>query len=548
MAVGIGVGDILKLTKIIKETIENIYEAPTELRKLGERVDVVEINLHSINKLLLDAAAGNTQSIVKEVERITEVLHKIKDIVKKYKNTNGWRNSFDRAKYGIWEKGGVGDLTNELEQRTQNLTFSLVIQILILTNQMRPQIDQIFTSTLLQQENTRNHGPVNEKTATLSRTPSSGSKSSILVTNQIDQVQDILEKILDSEKPSLIPSPSYQGDMSIEREIEIQLEQAGIDTKLIRKLIDSISKQRKQIAHPEDIDPISYIGGRNRLEIPKGWIMVVDKCNEDRSIIAQTYLELVRAWTVNCTGEWLFNRVESAGVQVETDFSRRAWKSKSQPLVKGGNSPEKAALQAISGKDSHFQSEEKHDILERIAQHKSRGIDHWHFRKYEYMLCFDKSAYETLKMLAKRCEEKYGHMACYTNLSKIILVKDIKQTTAMSNLDTRDTKKLVEGVKDAIKSFLTTEYGWQKPLIPIADGPFRTKQIVVPNDDIRLPLDERESKLSGVAAKTDCRIRVTDEKFDGQLLSITGRKENLSLASAVLREVLLQDTAKLQLG
>ena len=103
-----------------------------------------------------------------------------------------------------------------------------------------------------------------------------------------------------------------------------------------------------------------------------------------RSIIAQTYLEFVRIWTVNHSGEWLFNRVESAGIQVETKFARRASKSQSKLLVKGGNSPEKAALEAISGKDSFFRSEEKNDILARIAQHRSRGMDNWHFRKFEY--------------------------------------------------------------------------------------------------------------------------------------------------------------------
>lgn len=79
---------------------------------------------------------------------------------------------------------------------------------------------------------------------------------------------------------------------------------------------------------------------------------------EVRSIIAQTYLKLIRVWTVNNSGEWLSNRVESAGVQVETKFSRRSLKSQSKFLLKGGIAPESAALKAISGKDSFFRSEE----------------------------------------------------------------------------------------------------------------------------------------------------------------------------------------------
>lgn len=106
----------------------------------------MESNLQAINELPTDAVAGNTQNIVRQVKEIGEVLGKIRDVVIKYENTDGWKNAFSRAKYGIWEKGGVGDLVAKLEQRTRDLTFSLTIQILLVTNQMRPQIDQIFTS------------------------------------------------------------------------------------------------------------------------------------------------------------------------------------------------------------------------------------------------------------------------------------------------------------------------------------------------------------------------------------------------------------------
>jgi len=284
---------------------------------------------------------------------------------------------------------------------------------------------------------------------------------------------------------------------------------------------------------------------------------------EVRSIIAQTYLELIRVWTVNHNGVWLFNRVESAGVQVETKFARRAWKSKSKSLVKGGNSPEKAALEAISGKDSYFRSEAKNDILARIAQHKSRGIDNWHFRKYKYMLCFDKPVYEALTMLAECYRERYGDLPSYTNLSKIILVKDVKSKTAAANLDASDTSKLVKSIKDVksktaaanldasdtsklvksikdgIKSFLHSEYDWQRPPSSITDGLYGTKQIVLPTGDIKLSLDEKETKLNEIASKTDCRIRITDEKFDDHLFSITGRKEALTFATSLLKEALL---------
>ena len=207
--------------------------------------------------------------------------------------------------------------------------------------------------------------------------------------------------------------------------------------------------------------------------------------------------------------------------------------------MKGGNAPESAALKAISGKKSYFQSDEKNDILARIAQHRSRGIDNWHFRKYEYMLCFDVSVYETVKTLAKYCKKRYGDMPSYARLSKIILVKDIKLNVAAADLDADATTKLVESIKNGIKSFLGAEYGWKRPPLSVRDGPFRTKQVVLPSLDVKLTPTEEEAKVNEIAVKTDCRIRVTDERFDSQLLSITGRSEALPFASSLLREALL---------
>ena len=283
MAFGFLLSDILELTKIIVTAIENIHDAPTELQELAERVESVELNLLSISKLPSSAAAGNMQNIVRLMKGISEVLDKIRDVVIKYGNTDGWRNAFSRAKYDIWEKGGVGDLVAKLEQRTRDSTDSLVIQILLVTNQMRPQIDQIFTSAC-QEERIRKQSPAQDTSAAGHPDSSGNPNNPIPVSNQIDLVQSVLERVLHSEQLSNVGLPPDREDVSIEREIEIQLGQAGIEAKFTRALIDVISKQRKRLAHPEDIDPISYTGGKNHLGTPKGWIMVVDSLNEGEII------------------------------------------------------------------------------------------------------------------------------------------------------------------------------------------------------------------------------------------------------------------------
>ena len=260
--------------------------------------------------------------------------------------------------------------------------------------------------------------------------------------------------------------------------------------------------------------------------------------------MAQTYLELVRIRTVNATGEWLFNRVESAGVQVESRFAKRSWKSlsKSKHLRKGGKSPEKAALQVIKDKTSLFESQEKKDIFARVKKHQSRGIDNWHFRKYEYMLCFDKSVFETMTLLAKCCKKQYGGSPSYANLSKIILVRNVPLKSTIAKLDEKETAKLVDNMKKGIYSFLKQAYHWQQPPSSVMDGPFRTKQIVLLKKDIKLDLDEKDTIFDDITSRTGCRVRVTDEKFpDGHLFSITGRPEALPLAISLVKEGFLQD-------
>ncbi|KAL8977249.1 MAG: hypothetical protein Q9205_006907 [Flavoplaca limonia] len=538
MAFGFGVGDIITLTKIIVTTVRDIYEAPKELQALADQAELVETTLESVGEIPPSEAAGNMRNFIRRKDRVLSVLKKMRDIVIKYRDNEGGVNPFNKILYGVWEKRGVSELIVELKERTDDLTTFLIMQTWALTKEIRPLIDQILTNTRREQEDTKVPSPSENTNAIGRRGSHDATNTQTTVSKQIDKVQAVLDHVLETDGPSdpvLLPD---REDVSLEREIEIKLGQEGIGSAFTEALIEVIDRKRKQLAHPEDIDPISYTGGKNLLSVPKGWIMVVDSYNEVRSIIAQTYLEFVRVWTVNNSGEWLFNRVESAGVQIETKFFRRSLKTQSKSLVKGGNAPESAALRAISGKESYFRSEEKNDILARIAEHRSRGIDNWHFRKYEYMLCFDQSVYKTLTTLAKCCKKKYGDMPSYANLSKIILLKDIRLKAAAADLSANETSRLVDSIKDGIKEFLDKEYHWKTPPLSITDGPLRTKQIVLRRINVKLSPAEKEITLNDIAARTDCRIRVTDEKFDSQLISITGRKEALAYASLLIKEAL----------
>lgn len=256
---GFGVGDIIALTTFIVKTVEDIHDAPEELQDLAERVAIVDNILESTQqKLPHNAPVRNMKNIERLKDRVKGVLNTIKDIVIKYRDNEGQVNLFHKIIFVVHDKGEVAKLVIKLEERTKNLTDFLLVQIWDTNNLIRPLIEQILKQIRQAQE-----------PAQIENTGS----------DQVDQVQTVFEHYLQNERPSdptLLPD---QEDASIEKEIAIQLEQAGVGSTFTKALVEKINKQRKQLSHTEDIDPISHTGGKNRLEDPKGWIMVIDRHN-----------------------------------------------------------------------------------------------------------------------------------------------------------------------------------------------------------------------------------------------------------------------------
>ena len=152
-----------------------------------------------------------------------------------------------------------------------------------LTKELRPLIDQILANTRQEQELARDPSPSETENAIRPPGSQDTTNNQTTASKRIDQVQAVLNHVLENEGPSdpdLLPEHE---DVSLERELEIQLQKQGIESEATKALLEVIDRKRKQLAHSEDIDPISYTAGRNQLEGPKGWIMVVDNYNEGNS-------------------------------------------------------------------------------------------------------------------------------------------------------------------------------------------------------------------------------------------------------------------------
>ena len=189
------------------------------------------------------------RNMARRKERVKEVLVKIQGAVIKYRDDEGRVKPFNRVKYGVWDRRETGDLVVKLGDRTDDLTTFLTVQIFRLTNQFRPLIDQVLIHTGQEQEPAEEKSPVEETNAARR----SGTNVRTSVSNQSDRVQAVFDHVLQTEPlsdPTLLRDEEY---LSVEREIEIKLGQAGIEAPVINALIGVINKQRNQLAHPETL-------------------------------------------------------------------------------------------------------------------------------------------------------------------------------------------------------------------------------------------------------------------------------------------------------
>ena len=280
MSFGFGVSDIIAITKLLVDTIKDIKDTPPELRDLAEQVEMVEETLQSIDEELpQDVVPGNSYGIKRRKERVKEVLKDMFAIVLKYRDNEGRVKTLNQVKYAVWDKREMADLVAKLGKRTDDLTIFLIMQIWRLTHQMRPLIDQVLAVVNEKQERANGQTSLGHTNAARH---SDSSKGQITVSDEIGRVQAVLDSVLQPKQPSNSTAHSDKEDISIEQELETQLRQAGIGVTFTKALIEVIQQQRKRLLHPEDIDPISYTGGKSRLENPKGWIMVIDSYNEGK--------------------------------------------------------------------------------------------------------------------------------------------------------------------------------------------------------------------------------------------------------------------------
>lgn len=148
------------------------------------------------------------------------------------------------------------------------------------------------------------------------------------------------------------------------------LVQAGISMQEAGTILESYAREvEKAMANLPAFEDTPKARSTGHLEI-----LFVDVTNGQRSIIAQAYMELLRSWTANVNGTWLFKRVDSAGINIKSHFRNTDGKLSSDTYrIDPGRRCHQGALDSLAGDKDYFASDdpprEKSAIFDRVRQH-----------------------------------------------------------------------------------------------------------------------------------------------------------------------------------
>ena len=206
-----------------------------------------------------------------------ETLSEMQTIVVKYKNAS----LYERAKYLLSSKSALSSLDFKLSQQIQDLTTLITILNGLLTSQLQPLIEKVLEKQDEASEKEEKRWATVDAGNPFGLSGQSTAPES--VPEKVHRVQTALNSVLENKPSNSMMSQQNDGDGLVQKDIEMQLGHAGISTTDISALIKMIGQQREMLTHPEDIDATSGAGGKQRLNGPTGWIMVVDNHNSGKT-------------------------------------------------------------------------------------------------------------------------------------------------------------------------------------------------------------------------------------------------------------------------
>jgi hypothetical protein len=181
----------------------------------------------------------------------------------------------------------------------------------------------------------------------------------------------------------------------------------------------------------------------------------------------------MRVWIAHRTGRWIFKRVDSAGINVDSGFATQLIKG--IPYRNAGVTIPKEYLSGINSEDyrwSYDYPDEVSSILNRIKRREIRGLVSEDFGTYGIIICFNETVKRRLAQMRSLSDQ------AKRDATKILTVPCIDFDTEECLVDGGKMQLVVDSIKAGIKSFLITHLN-ANPVCELDKG-FRVAQFTVP--------------------------------------------------------------------
>ncbi|KAI9692760.1 MAG: hypothetical protein M1820_009359 [Bogoriella megaspora] len=273
-------------------------------------------------------------------------------------------------------------------------------------------------------------------------------------------------------------------------------------------------------------------------------ILFVDSFNGTRSLLGQSYAEIVRLWTLNNGGSSPFSSISSAGSRIVSTLVN-AKSTQDRTLYEPGiGIINQNALRMLF---AHSVTTEENNVASRMLNHVPRGLTVTDLMDFDFILTLDSTNLSRLLNIKRKISPQ--------SRTKVILLDRIYPPKSASSLPHRpghpqprplkeepDYAPLIQSTKIAFLDFLTKHTNWTPP----RKSPFsyrtllRSRQFIVPVG-IREPTAKR---INDLRLRTGCAIAMDKTGVRGEggggfaVATVTGREEGIGWAAEEIRKEL----------
>jgi hypothetical protein len=240
------------------------------------------------------------------------------------------------------------------------------------------------------------------------------------------------------------------------------------------KIMEDLHKKRTQLQpSPQPTKPKSR--SPSPRPPPKN-IIFIDSYNSGRSVIAQSYMLLVREWTTRTKNHWPLHRIDSAGIRI-TARSAFAEQLKTLPLktpitMSAGNVPASTLAVNALFDQPYFMYAYKPPMRSNATKRRSRGLPADLFSGYDHIFVFSREQRDILEALREwyrgtlSLEAKKASTRARIELLGEYGSHNKAEILAPNDGDEAAAKKwgwVVGNVKTSCKAFLGERCGWVTP-------------------------------------------------------------------------------------